>query len=313
MGIINYHMLESKTTLHSYCQLATSVHPSALGTEREERIKALVFLKEVTQHAQSPDIHTRPHAFQSMLQQPQATLDHHILQNGSRRDVDRLSLGRHDDNGPLENNTPAEVDGASDGQVVQFKNLGNTGDALLEVADFLEIGSEFDEGGGPESALIDHELTVLESVQIGFDEHEIGASLYGQEATTRYVHTVRVLEVTDSGTDSGFKLDNGDVGFALLVSGNSFVVGDDFHLELVVFNDTFDGLEVEPDVIGVEVLELLNRLEFVGVLLGHLRNLQKADGTFVVNNSTAFDVSLGLVGQLHDVLGVSLHHVLKYP
>lgn len=120
-----------------------------------------------------------------------------------------------------------------------------------------------------------------------------------------------VVEVTDGSTDGRLELDDGDVRLALLVAGDRLAVGDDLHLELVVLHDTLDGLQVEPDVVGVEVLELLDRLELVDVLLGDLGNFQQADRALVIDDSTTLDVGLGLVGQLHDVLGVGLHHVLE--
>ena len=46
-------------------------------------------------------------------------------------------------------------------------------------------------------------------VEVGLDEHQIGAGLDGQETTTGNVDTVGVLEVTDGGTDSGLELDDG--------------------------------------------------------------------------------------------------------
>lgn len=47
------------------------------------------------------------------------------------------------------------------------------------------------------------------------------------------------------------------------------------------------------------------------MLLGDLGNLQQADIALVVDNGTTLDVSLGLVGKLHNVLGLGLHHVLQ--
>jgi hypothetical protein len=120
-----------------------------------------------------------------------------------------------------------------------------------------------------------------------------------------------VVEVTDGSTDSSLELNNGDIGLSLLVTGDGLAVGDDLHFELVILHDTLNSLEVEPDVVGVEVLELLNGLELVNMLLGNLCDFEQANGALVVDNGTTLDVSLGLVGQLHDVLGVGLHHVLE--
>lgn len=47
------------------------------------------------------------------------------------------------------------------------------------------------------------------------------------------------------------------------------------------------------------------------MLLGDLGDFEQADRALLVDDGTTLDVSLGLVGQLHDVLGVGLHHVLE--
>lgn len=120
-----------------------------------------------------------------------------------------------------------------------------------------------------------------------------------------------VLEVFDGGTDSGLQLDNADVSLTLLVGRDGLFVGDNLHLEFVVLNHSLDGAEVHPDVVGVEVLELLDRLELVDVLLGDLGNLQQSSAALVINDSTTLDISLGLVRQLHDVLSLGFNHVLQ--
>lgn len=79
----------------------------------------------------------------------------------------------------------------------------------------------------------------------------------------------------------------------------------------MVLDDALDGLHVHPDVVGVEVPELLDTLELVDVLLGDLSDFEEADLALVVDNGTTLDIGLGLVGKLHDVLGTSLNHVLK--
>jgi hypothetical protein len=66
---------------------------------------------------------------------------------------------------------------------------------------------------------------------------------------------VCTVEVADGSTDGSLELDDGDVGLALLVSRNGLLVGNDLHGELVVLDNAFNGLEVQPDVVGVEVLE----------------------------------------------------------
>lgn len=246
-----------------------------------------------------------------MLEQAQGALDNNVLEDRTRRNVDGAALGGDDDNGALEGDAAAEVDGTGNRQVVELKNLGDRGDVLLEVRDLLEVAAELDEGSVAEAGSAHLELAVLEGVEIRLDEHQIRAGLDGQEAAAGHVNTVGVVEVADGGTDSSLELDNGNVRLALLVAGNGLAVGDNLHLKLVVLDDALDGLEVQPDVVGVEVLELLDRLELVDVLLGDLGNLEQADRAVVVNDGATLDISLGLVGKLHDVLGLGLHHVLQ--
>jgi len=246
-----------------------------------------------------------------VLQDSQATLHHAVLQDGTRGNVNGATLGGHDDDGALEGNVAAEVNRSSHSQVVQLDNAGNAGNAFLEVGDLLEVGAELDDGDTTEAVGVHDQLAVLKTVEIGLDDHQIGAGLDGQEAAAGHVDTVGVLEVTDGRTDGGLQLVDGLVGLTLLVSGDGLLVGDDLHLELVILHNTLDGAEVHPDVVGVEVLELLDRLELVDVLLGDLGNLEQADLAVQVDDGTTLDVGLGLVGQLHDVLGTGVRHVLK--
>lgn len=246
-----------------------------------------------------------------MLEETEGTLDDDVLEDGTRRDVDGLALGGDDDDGTLADDATAEVDSTGDGQVVELKDLRDGGDTGLESRDLLEVVSKLDQRGGTEAVGVHHELAVAEGVEVRLDQHEVGASLHGQEATAWDVDTVGVREVTDGGTDSGLELDDADIGLTLLVGGDALAVGNDFHGELVVLNNALDGTEVHPDVVGVEVLELLDRLELVHVLLGDLGDLEETGLALVVDDGATLDVSLGLVGKLHNVLGARLDHVLE--
>ena len=46
------------------------------------------------------------------------------------------------------------------------------------------------------------------------------------------------------------------------------------------------------------------------MVLGHLRNLEQSDLSVVVNDRSTLDVRLGLVRDLHDVLGLRVDHRL---
>lgn len=195
--------------------------------------------------------------------------------------------------------------------MVELDNARDAGNTLLEVRNLLEVGTQLDHGHTAEAVGVHHELAVLEAVQVGLDQQEIRAGLDGQETTTRHVDTVAVGKVTDGRSDGSLELVDGLVGLTLLVGGNGLLVGDDFHLELVLLDNPLDGAQVHPDVVGVEVLELLDRLELVDVLLGHLGNLQQTGLALVVDDGTTLDVGLGLVSQLHDVVGLGVDHVLQ--
>jgi hypothetical protein len=67
-----------------------------------------------------------------------------------------------------------------------------------------------------------------------------------------------------------------DIGLTLLIGGDALAVGNDLHAELVVLDNTLDSAQVHPDVVGVEVLELLDGLELVHMLLGDLGDLEEA-------------------------------------
>jgi len=246
-----------------------------------------------------------------VLKETEGTLDNDVLEDRTRRDVNGLTFGGNDDDGTLADNATTEVDGTGDGEMVKLEDLGDRGNAGLEGRDLLEVVAELDEGCGTEAVGVHDELAVTEGVQVRLDEHEVGAGLDGQEATTWDVDTVGVGEVANGGTDGGLELDDADIGLALLVGGNALAVGDDLHAELVVLDDTLDGAQVHPDVVGVEVLELLDGLELVDVLLRDLGDLKETGLSLVVNDGATLDVSLGLVGKLHDVLGAGFDHVLE--
>ena len=246
-----------------------------------------------------------------MLQNPQATLHNTVLQNRARRHVDGAPFRGNDDDRTLQGHVAAEVDGAGDGQVVEFDDARDAGDVLLEVRDLLEVGAELDDGDAAEAVGVHDELAVLEAVQVRLDEEQVGAGLDGEETAAGHVDAVGVAEVADGGADGGLQLVDGLVGVTLLVGGDGLLVGDDLHLELVLLDDALDGAQAHPDVVGVEVLELLDGLELVDVLLGDLGDLEQAGLALVVDDGATLDVGLGLVRQLHDVLGLGVDHVLQ--
>jgi hypothetical protein len=246
-----------------------------------------------------------------MLQDSQASLDDTVFENGTRRNVNSAALAGNNDDCALESDVTTQVHRTSDGEVVELGNTWDAGDALLEIRNLLEVRTQLNDRSTAETVGVNDELAVLQAVKVRLDKHQVRAGLDGQETTAGHVDTVSIAEMANSGTDGGFELDDGKVGFTLLVGGNGLLVGDNLHLQLVLLNNTLDGAEVHPDVVGVEVLELLDGLEFVDVLLGDLSNFQQTHTTIVVNDGTTLDVSLGLIGQFHDVFGLGVDHVLK--
>lgn len=139
----------------------------------------------------------------------EVTREQPVLEDAAIRDINALALIRHNDDSPAQGDITAEVHISSDGQVIKLQNLGDLLESLLELLDLLEVVAELDNGSGLEHALgVDHELTMLQGVDVTLDEQEIGAALHWQESTSRDVDTVSVLKVLDGGTSSGLKLDD---------------------------------------------------------------------------------------------------------
>ena len=152
---------------------------------------------------------------------------------------------------------------------------------------------------------------MLQSIQIRLDEHQIRAGFDRQEASARHVHTVCVVEVADGRTDSCLELDDADVCLALLIRWNALAVWNDLHAELAVLHHTLHTVQIHPDVVCVEVLELLDALELVDVLLRNLSDFEQTGLAFIIDDCATLDVCLRLVRQLHNVLCFCLHHVLQ--
>jgi len=246
-----------------------------------------------------------------VLQDSQTSLNNDVLEDRTRWDINGTAFRGHDDDGALQDNTSTHVDITSDSQVVQLDNLWDAWNSLLELGNLLEVAAKLDQWCWTETVGVNHQLTMLKSVQVRLDKHKIGAGLDWQETSSWNIDTVSILEVTDGSTDSSLELDNRNIGFSLLVSWDRLVVRNDLHGKLIGLNNTLDSSKVHPDVVGVEVLELLDRLELVDILLWHLSDFKEADVALVVDNCTTLDISLGLVGQFHDVLGLGLDHVLQ--
>ncbi len=238
-------------------------------------------------------------------------MNNDVLKDRSGGNINGAALCGDDNHRALEGNASAQVNSSSNGQVVKLDDLGDAVDSLLEVRDLLEVIAKFDERSRAETVWVDLELTMLQRVQIRLDEHQVRAGLDWQETSPGNIDTVGVLEMTDSSSDSGLKLNNRDIRLSFLIGWNGLVVRDDFHLELVVLDNTLNSLDVQPDVVGVEVLELLDGLEFILAALWHLGDFEQTDRSLIVDDGSTLDIGLGLVSQLHDVLCLGFDHVLE--
>ena len=190
--------------------------------------------------------------------------------------------------------------------------------------------TELDDGRRTEHAvLVDDKLTMFERVDVRLDQEQVGAALDRQEAASWDVDTMGVLEVLDGSTSSGLELDDGGTIFSDLR------IDDNLKLHALCLHDALEScgntqalvrqpvrhvhlqksnqrtLEVDPDVVGVEDLELSDGLEVFHVFGRNLGDLKQLDATIVVDDSTTLHVRLGLVSDLHDELGASINHVLE--
>ena len=111
-------------------------------------------------------------------------------------------------------------------------------------------------------------------------------------------------EVLDGGTDGGLELDD---GFSL---GGDLVVDNDLQVQLVVVQNALHRGQLHPHRVGVEDLELVDVLELFQVIRGHLGDFEQTEVALVVDQGTSLDVGLGLVGELHEVLGLRVDHLL---
>lgn len=93
-------------------------------------------LKPMLGHA-NPNKHILPTDYPTnlilMLQQSQGTLDHDVLQDGSGRNINGAAFCSNDNDCALESDASAEIDSSGDGQMVEFNDLRDTANALLEV------------------------------------------------------------------------------------------------------------------------------------------------------------------------------------
>jgi len=229
-----------------------------------------------------------------------------VFEDGTIGQVDARTLVGDNDDGSTKSDVASEPDITRNCQVIQLKEVGHSAEPLLEVNELLESVAEFNDGSLGEHAVGVHdELAVLKAVQIAGDQKQIGAALNGQEAGSGNVDTMCTLEVLDGRTNGSLKLDN------WLAIIRDLVVDDDIELHSTSVHHAFEGFEIDVHRVGVEVLELPNRLEVLDVLRRHLSDFEQADSALVIDDGTTLDVSLCLIGKLHEELGLRLDEVVE--
>lgn len=244
-----------------------------------------------------------------MLQDTQGTGNHNVLQDRTIWNIDGLTLIDNDNHSSLQSDVSAQVDITSNSQVVQLQNLRHVRNSLLEVIDLLEVRAQLDQWVGKSiSGRVQFQGTVLKEEQVRLHQKQVGTSLDRQESRSWNHNTVSTLKVSNGSTNSGLQLQDVDVGVSL---GDGLLVRNDLGLDAVGLHQSLDSTQVDPQVVGVEVLELLDTLEVLNVLLWHLSDFQQTHLAVVVDQGTTLDVGSGLVGQFHEVLGTGLDHVVQ--
>ena len=92
------------------------------------------------------------------------------------------------------------------------------------------------------------------------------------------VDTARVLEALHGSADGRLKLNDSNTAL------EGLWVDDDLHVQGVGLDEALDGLQIHPQVVGVEVLELLDRLEIFFVHLWNLGDLEKTKLALVLRS-----------------------------
>ena len=205
-----------------------------------------------------------------------------VLQHGAGGDVDPVPVVGDDDDRAAETHCDivingvmrkdeeltafAEGDVSGDGEVVQLQDVGDGAEPGEEGGHLLELAvPELHERRGGEHPQRGHlERAVLQAVEVGHDEQEVAGLLDGEEPRPRHVHPGHLLEALHGGAHGGLQLEDVDAAAELLG------VDDDLHVEGVLLQHALDGGQADPQVVGVEHVKLLHRLEVFFMLFGHL-------------------------------------------
>ena len=129
-------------------------------------------------HQQHPHLYPIPihpsiHPTNLMLENSQTTLQHDILQDGSRRYINRTAFTGHNNDRTLQSHTSSKIDSAGNGQMIEFKYPRYARDSLFKIAELFEIRTQLDQRSGSKSIGIKIQLTMFQAVQIRLDQHQI--------------------------------------------------------------------------------------------------------------------------------------------
>src|SRR3989338_9152302 len=180
--------------------------------------------------------------------------------------------------------------------MIQFNDIGETLETREIFVNVLECIAELDERKGiVRTERIDEKRTIeSKCVEARLEKEKIGSVFDWQEARTGYFDTVSVVEAFDGSASSSFELDNS-------LSSGLFLIDDDVDsLESRGFNDTLDGIDVDPKVVGVKDLEFFDGFEFLDAVGRNLSEFKKSSSAIVFNQSTTFDVCACFRSDFHD-------------
>lgn len=119
------------------------------------------------------------------------------------------------------------------------------------------------------------------------------------------------VEMSDCGTNGSFQLQDIQIALSLFICTHGLHIGDDFQLQFMIFDDSFDGFQVEPNIICIEILEFLDTFEFLDVVRWYLSDFQKSHISIIIDDGAALNIGFCLVSQFHDIFGLCICHVLK--
>mmetsp|Transcript_34103 Transcript_34103/g.57323 ORF Transcript_34103/g.57323 Transcript_34103/m.57323 type:complete len:269 (+) Transcript_34103:106-912(+) len=251
-----------------------------------------------------------PQDVDSVIENAQASRDDLVLKEGARGDVDVLVMVGYDDHSSRECDIGSKAHVTRDSEMVELEDVGDVLETTHVIVHSLELLTKLDErDGGEGTERVHGEGAVVEGVHVTLHDKEIGGVLDGQEAAARDVDTDALLEELDGSTSGSLELDDRDLAAVLF---GDLGVEDDVHVHKgILVDETLDGTEVGPQVVGVEDLELLDRLELIQLGTWDLGDLEELGLALVLDEGATLDIRACLVGDLHDKLVSSNVHLVE--